>query len=61
VTADLDTARERLRELRAQADRQRHDGITGGPHNRKAGADRVDRQSKNRRGRRRVAQRIRSG
>jgi len=61
MTADADTARQRLRELRAQAETERHDGITGSGHNRRPGAARADRQLRNRRGRRRVAQRIRSG
>ena len=61
TTEDLETARQRLRELRAQAEAETHDGTLGDGHNRRAGTARADRQLRNRRGRRRVAQRIRSG
>jgi len=57
---DLDTARDRLRELRAQVEAERRDGTLGAAHNRKSGSARGDRQLRNRRGRRRAAQRNRS-
>jgi len=58
--SDLDTARDRLRQLRAQAEAERHSGITGSGHNRRPGAAKTDRALRNRRARRRVAQHHRS-
>jgi len=60
MNEDLDTARQRLRELRAQVAAERRDGIIGGPHNRHPGAAHRDKQLGNRRKRRRAAARIRS-
>ena len=61
MNPDLDTARQRLRELRAQAEAERHAGITGSGHNRKPRGAKADRALRNRRGRRRAAQRARFG
>ena len=58
---DLDDARARLRDLRAQAEAERQDGVTRVPHNRHPGSARAERQIRNRRNRRRVSQKIRSG
>jgi len=60
VTTDADAARQRLRELRAQVKAETRDGTRGDGHNHRSGAAKTDRALRNRRGRRRAAQRIRS-
>lgn len=50
---------QRLADLRRQQRQFAVDGGLGGAHNRKAGADRADRQQRNRRKRRRGRQRVR--
>jgi len=59
MNEDANTARQRLQDLRAQVQAETRDGTRGDGHNRRAGAARADRQLRNRRGRRRAAQRIR--